>query len=89
MMIADGGSMDLAIMSQLYREPVGEEALKTSMRSWEWSDIVSTLKRLMRRALVVDINKDRTGHLYKLTRDGERLLENLIANGFSRETIGA
>jgi len=88
-MIADSGSMDLVIMSQLYREPIGEDTLKASMRSWEWSDIMSTLKRLMRKALVVDINKDRNGHLYKLTREGERLLENLIANGLNGETIGA
>lgn len=88
-MLTDGGSMDLAIMSHLYREPVGEEELKTKMRSWDWSDIMATITRLIRKALIVDINKDRTGHIYKLTREGERLLENLIVHGLEGQTIGA
>jgi DNA-binding HxlR family transcriptional regulator len=88
-MISDGGSMDIVIMSQLYREPVGENELRANMRSWDWSDIITTLKQLMRRALVVDINKDRTGHLYKLTREGERLVEHLIGKMIESRTIGA
>jgi DNA-binding PadR family transcriptional regulator len=88
-MISDGGSMDIVIMSQLYREPVGENELRANMRSWDWSDIMTTLKQLMRRALVVDINKDRTGHLYKLTREGERLVEHLIGKMIESRTIGA
>jgi len=88
-MISDGGQMDVAIMSHLYREPVGEDDLKASMRPWAWSDIMATLSKLMRKALVVDINKDRSGHIYKLTREGERLIERLIAQKNARRAVVA
>ena len=88
-MISDGGQMDLAIMSQLYREPVGENELRAKMRSWNWSDIVATLSNLMRKALIVDINKDRSGHVYKLTREGERLLERWISKRIECRNMGA
>ena len=81
--------MEIAIMSQLYREPIGENELKASMRGWSWTDIVASLTRLMRKALVVDINKDRVTHVYKLTRAGEQLVERLIALNQDGVSIGA
>ncbi len=88
-MISDGGQMDVAIMSQLYCAPAGEDELRENMRSWKWSDIMDTISRLMRKALVVDINKDRSGHVYKLTREGERLVERMVSKKLMCATIGA
>ena len=88
-MLSEGGQMDLAIMSQLYREPIGENELKAQMRGWSWNDIVASLTRLMRKALIVDINKDRITHVYKLTREGEQLVERLISMNLDGVSIGA
>lgn len=77
-MAKDNGSMDLTIMRHLYFEPIRENELKflDPNRSY---DIMSTLDRLLKKALVMDINKDSSEPIYKLTRQGQRELERLVA----------
>jgi len=73
-----GGSMAFTIMSQLYCEPIAETELKRKMRVDSWKDIMDTLSRLMKKALVKDIHKDSNGPVYSLTKKGKRLLEKKV-----------
>jgi len=69
------GSMAFTIMSQLYCEPIAETELKRKMTVSRWKDILDTLSRLIKKALVKDIHKDSNGPVYTLTKKGKRLLE--------------
>lgn len=77
-MLLEGGSMDIAIMNQLYREPIRENALRERVGQQSWLEALNAIGRLLRKALVENIQKDSAEPIYKLTRKGERVLERII-----------
>lgn len=80
MMSKECGPTDLSIMNHLYREPVSEDFLKRNVDPSRWTDILDALSRLIGRKLVLDINKDQGSPIYKLSREGRRILEDVMMN---------
>jgi hypothetical protein len=86
MMNMNNGSIDVAIMSQLYREPVKVIDLRKDIPPSKWKEVMAALRRLLGKSLVKKINKDRAEPIYSLTRAGERVLLDLVAQRLAHGT---
>jgi len=68
-------TMEGVLMHSLYRGPLSLEDLLRELGTRDRETVRRTLSQLCRRGLVVNITKNRGRPLYKLNRNGKRVLE--------------
>jgi DNA-binding PadR family transcriptional regulator len=83
MNLLEGVSIDIVILSRLYREPMKTDDIAGQLPGKRKRGLRAAVMRLLKERLIADIHKSGNAAIYKLTRKGQQFLEEFAAKRVS------